>query len=205
MKLVASREQEFNTLPSRQGLKSRIKTGVSADGKLLAFEATYYWDAGAYADYGVNIGRASATGAAGPYEIPNCRIDSLVVYTHKLFGTAFRGFGHLEVLWGVERNMDLIAEAMGWDPLEFRLKNVLRAGASTITGEKVTANHGRPDLCLEHVAPGSRVCRANARQGGHHPLRQGARQGSCAPAQGAGHAGLHLVLGVHQVQRRTPP
>jgi CO/xanthine dehydrogenase Mo-binding subunit len=152
VKLATTREQELNTLPSRQGLRTRIKTGVSREGKILAFEAKYIWDAGAYADYGVNIGRAAATGSAGPYEIPNCTVDSLVVYTNKVFGTAFRGFGHLEVLWGVERNMDLIAHTLGIDPFELRQRNVLRAGATTITGEKVTPNHGRPDVCLEKVA-----------------------------------------------------
>ena len=152
VRLTASREEEFNTLPSRQGLKTHIKTGITHDGRIIALEAMYLWDGGAYADYGVNIGRAAATGSAGPYSIPNCRIDSLVVYTNKIFGTAFRGFGHLEVLWGIERNLDLIAHELGIDPFEIRQKNVLRAGATTITGEKVTPNHGRPDLCLDRVA-----------------------------------------------------
>ena len=152
VKITATREEEFNVLPSRQGLKSIIKTGVKNDGTITALQVKYMWDAGAYADYGVNIGRAAATAGAGPYEVPNCHIDSLVIYTNKVFGTAFRGFGHLEVLWGIERNLDIIASALGMGPYEIRQKNVLRAGASTITGEKVTANHGRPDLCLEHVA-----------------------------------------------------
>lgn len=152
VKITATREEDINTLPSRQGLKTRIKTGVTNDGKITALKVQYLWDAGAYADYGVNIGRAAATSGAGPYEVPNCWIDSLVVYTNKVFGTAYRGFGHLEVLWGVERNIDLIARELGIDPYEMRQKNVLRTGALTITGEKITANHGRPDLCLEKVA-----------------------------------------------------
>jgi CO/xanthine dehydrogenase Mo-binding subunit len=152
VKITASREEEFNTLPCRQGLKSHIKTGVTSDGKIIALKVQYLWDAGAYADYGVNIGRAAATAGAGPYEVPNCWVDSLVVYTNKVFGTAFRGFGHLEVLWGIERNMDMIARELGMSPYELRMKNVLRTGALTITGEKITAHHGRPDLCLEKVA-----------------------------------------------------
>ncbi len=152
VRLHATREEEFNTIPSRQGLKTRVKTGVKADGRITALQVQFLWDAGAYADYGVNIGRAAATAGAGPYEVPNCRVDSLVVYTNKIFGTAFRGFGHLEVLWGIERNLDMISHELGIDPYEIRQKNVLRAGATTITGEKVTANHGRPDLCLERVA-----------------------------------------------------
>jgi CO/xanthine dehydrogenase Mo-binding subunit len=152
VKLIATREEEFNTLPCRQGLKTRIKAGVTAEGKLTALQVRYLWDAGAHADYGVNIGRAAATAGAGPYCVPNCHIDSMVVYTNKVFGTAFRGFGHLEVLWGIERNMDLMAHALGIDPYELRQRNVLRPGDTTITGEVFTANHGRPDLCLQTVA-----------------------------------------------------
>jgi CO/xanthine dehydrogenase Mo-binding subunit/aerobic-type carbon monoxide dehydrogenase small subunit (CoxS/CutS family) len=152
VKIVATREEEFNTLPSRQGLESRIKTGVTKDGRITALEIAFLWDAGAYADYGVNIGRAAAYSGAGPYVVPNCKIDSLVVYTNKIFGTAYRGFGHLEVLWGIERNMEMVARDLGLDPCEFRRKNLLRVGETTITGERFTAGHGRPDECLRLVA-----------------------------------------------------
>ena len=84
--------------------------------------------------------------------VPNCKIDSLVVYTNKIYGTAYRGFGHLEVLWGIERNMDLVARALGLDPVEFRRRNLLRVGETTITGEPFTEGHGRPDECLRLVA-----------------------------------------------------
>jgi CO/xanthine dehydrogenase Mo-binding subunit/aerobic-type carbon monoxide dehydrogenase small subunit (CoxS/CutS family) len=152
VKIVATREEEFNTLPSRQGLRSKIRTGVTKDGRITALDVTYLWDAGAYADYGVNIGRAAAYSGAGPYVIPNCRIDSFVVYTNKVFGTAYRGFGHLEVLWGIERNLDLVARELGIDPVEIRRRNLLRVGETTITGEKFTEGHGRPDECLRLVA-----------------------------------------------------
>jgi CO/xanthine dehydrogenase Mo-binding subunit len=152
VKLVASREEEFNTLPSRQGLYSTIEVGVTKDGIITALKAQYVWDAGAYADYGVNVGRAAAYAGAGPYRVPHCWIDSFVVYTNKVFGTAYRGFGHLEVLWGIERIMDMVAWRLEMDPLEFRLKNLLRQGDRTITGEPVTVGHGLPDQCLRAVA-----------------------------------------------------
>ncbi len=151
VKLKMTREEEFNTMPSRQGLFSEFKTGVRKDGKITALEVKYYWDAGAYADYGVNIGRAAAYSGAGPYEIDNCKIDSYVVYTNKIFGTAYRGFGHVEALWGIERNMDIVARKLEMDPVKFRMKNVLLPGATTITGEEITDHTGRPDKCLEVV------------------------------------------------------
>ena len=152
VKLVATREEEFNTLPSRQGLYSEITIGVSSEGRINALKAVYTWDAGAYADYGVNIGRTAAYAGAGPYRVENCKIDSYVVYTNKVFGTAFRGFGHLEVLWGIERAIDIVAHQLGMDPYAFRMKNLLKEGDRTITGETITAGHGRPDKCLEAVA-----------------------------------------------------
>ncbi len=166
VKLTCTREEEFNTMPSRQGLSSVVKTGVTRDGRITALEVRYLWDAGAYADYGVNIGRAASYSGAGPYHVPNCHIDSMVIYTNKVFGTAYRGFGHLEVMWAIERNMDLVARRLGIDPLEFRLKNILRPGDTTITGERFTDHHGRPDKCLELVAEEigwkSRPARADA-------------------------------------------
>lgn len=152
VQVVMAREEEFNMIPSRQGLYTTLRLGASRDGRLTALEAEYVWDAGAYADYGVNVGRAAAYSGAGPYALDHCSIDSYVVYTNKVYGTAYRGFGHLEVLWGVERAMDRMARELGMDPLEFRKRNLLREGATTITGEPFTTGHGSPLQCLEAAA-----------------------------------------------------
>jgi CO/xanthine dehydrogenase Mo-binding subunit len=152
VKLVATRKEEFMTLPCRQGLHARIKTGVTAEGRIQAEEIEYIWDAGAYADYGVNIGRASGYSGAGPYDIANVKLDSYTVYTNKPFGTAYRGFGHVELFWAVESQMDMIAREMGMDPVAFRLKNLLRPGSATVTGEIVTEHTGSVRKCLEAVA-----------------------------------------------------
>jgi CO/xanthine dehydrogenase Mo-binding subunit len=152
VKLVATRREEFVTLPCRQGLHARIKTGVTRDGRILAQEIEYVWDAGAYADYGVNIGRASGYSGAGPYEIENVKLDSYTVYTNKPFGTAYRGFGHVELFWAVESQMDMVARELAMDPVAFKLKNLLRPGSTTITGEKVNEHTGSVRKCLEAVA-----------------------------------------------------
>lgn len=152
VKLTATREEEFSLLPCRSQLTYRIKTGVSAEGKILAQQMTMYWDSGAYADYAVNVTRASGYSAAGPYEIPNAWVDAYTVYTNKPFGTAYRGFGHVEFHWGVERHMDLIAHAIGMDPLEFRKRNALKPGSVTLTGEKITEHTGSVTKCMEEAA-----------------------------------------------------
>ncbi len=152
VKLIPTREEECATLPCRQGLVARIKTGATKEGRIIAEEVEYLWDAGAYADYGVNIGRAGAVTGCGPYDIENVKVDSKTVYTNHVFGTAYRGFGHPEVFFGIERQRDLMAKALNMDPVEFRLKNLLMPGSRTITGELITENTGRPDLCLKQAA-----------------------------------------------------
>jgi len=152
VKFQATREEEFSLLPCRSALTYRIKTGVSSDGKILAQRMWMYWDAGAYADYAVNVTRASGFSAAGPYEIPNAWIDAYTVYTNKPYGTAYRGFGHVEFHWGLERHMELVAQVIGMDSLEFRLKNALRPGSHTLTGEEITENTGNVVKCIESVA-----------------------------------------------------
>lgn len=152
VRLQATREEEFSLLPCRSGLQQRIKTGVSADGRILAQQMTQYWDAGAYADYAVNVQRAASYSGSGPYEIPNCWVDSYALYTNKPYSTAYRGFGHVEFHWGIERHMELVASAIDMDPYEFRLKNLLRPGSRTITGEEITPHTGNVIKCVETVA-----------------------------------------------------
>lgn len=152
VKLVATREEEISTLPCRQGLVAKIKTGVKKSGKIVAEEIEYLWDAGAYADYGVNITRATGYSGAGPYDIDNVKINSKTIYTNHLFGTAYRGFGHAEIFWAIERQMELVAKKLCMDSLEFRLKNLLRPGSITITGEPIYEQSGNVIKCLQTVA-----------------------------------------------------
>jgi len=152
VKLVMTREEQFNTTAVRQGLFARIKTGVKKSGKITAMEIEYIWDAGAYADYGVNIGRAGGYACTGPYEVPNLKADSMTVYTNHPYATAYRGFGHVEFHWATERQMDLVARAIGMDSMEFRLKNAALPGKVTVTGEKLRKDAGRVDQCIKAVA-----------------------------------------------------
>ena len=152
VKLQATREEEFSLLPCRSALTYRIKTGVREDGTIVAQQMTMFWDAGAYADYAVNVTRASGYSAAGPYEIPNAWLDAYTIYTNKPYGTAYRGFGHVEFFWGLERHMELVANAIGMDPLEFRRKNLLHPGSTTLTGEVISEHTGNPLKCLDEAA-----------------------------------------------------
>jgi len=152
VKMIATREEEFSLLPCRSGLVYKIKTGVKKSGKITAQQMTMYWDAGAYADYAVNVTRASGYSGAGPYEIPNAWLDAYTIYTNKPFGTAYRGFGHVEFSWGIERQMDFVARKLKMDPLAFRKLNALKPGSRTLTGEEITEHTGNVTKCMEAVA-----------------------------------------------------
>ena len=152
VKLQSTREEEFNQLPLRAAMRGRIKTGVMKDGKIIAIKAYYDWDSGAYADYGVNVGKTAIYSGAGAYEIPNVEIHSRTLYTNKVFSTAYRGFGHLETHWVIERQMDIVAQKLGIDPYDLRMINILEPGKQTISGEIVTTSTGSPSDCLKAVA-----------------------------------------------------
>ncbi|MCK4257643.1 MAG: xanthine dehydrogenase family protein [Halanaerobiales bacterium] len=149
IRLEYTREEEFQCAVNRQGLRSRYKTGVRKDGKIIAQEITYIWDAGAYNDYGVNISKTAGYSCSGPYDIENVKADSYCVYTNHPVGCAYRGFGMCEIHWGIEQHLDIIAEKIGISPAEIRTINGLKDGSLTVTSEKVE-NVGYVD-CVKRV------------------------------------------------------
>ena len=134
VKLRLTREEEFHTAFVRQCLVAHIKMGCDAQGQLLALETQYYWDAGAYTEYGVNITRAAGYSSTGPYDIPNVKTDSYCVYTNHPVGGPMRGFGMPEIHAGLEQCVDDLAVKMGMDRVAFRLKNCIQGGDTLVTG-----------------------------------------------------------------------
>lgn len=102
-------------------------------------ENKFYWDAGAYTEYGVNVTRAGGYSSTGPYDIPNVKTDSLCVYTNHPVGGPMRGFGMPEVHAAVEQCIDELAHQIGMDPVEFRGINCVREGDILVTGMKMHA------------------------------------------------------------------
>ncbi|KXG75095.1 xanthine dehydrogenase family protein molybdopterin-binding subunit [Thermotalea metallivorans] len=135
VKAVYSREESFYAHAKRHPIIMRYKTGASKEGKLLAMEATLIGDTGAYASWAVNVMRKAGVHATGPYEIPNVKIDSYAVYTNNPFCGAMRGFGATQVPIASEQQMDILAQALGMDPVRFRLFNCFRVGSETANGQ----------------------------------------------------------------------
>jgi carbon-monoxide dehydrogenase large subunit len=150
VKLCLTREEEFYTAFVRQGLVAHFKMGCDKDGKLLAMENTYYWDGGAYTEYGVNITRAAGYSCTGPYEVPNVKCDSICVYTNHPVGGPMRGFGMPEMHAGLEQCIDELAAKAGIDAVAFRKINCLKADSILATGGKMHPI-GLED-CIQKVA-----------------------------------------------------
>ncbi len=119
----------------------RVKLGARSDGTLVACEAECWANTGAYADCGPGVAQKMGFAAPGPYRIPNVRVDSRAVYTNLPPNGAFRGYGQMQCTWARERTMDLLAEKVGIDPLDLRMKNVLRDGDTYCTGETMRDVH----------------------------------------------------------------
>ncbi len=136
VRVVLSREEVFFTI-TKHAAVIKMKTGVKKDGTLVARECEVLLDTGAYAEIGPRVAKKSGYTAAGPYRIPNLKIDSLSIYTNKTPAGAFRGFGVSQSAWAHESQMDVIAAALKIDPVEIRLKNVYEKGSEFVTGEKL--------------------------------------------------------------------
>jgi carbon-monoxide dehydrogenase large subunit len=136
VQIVLTREEEFYaTSIVRHPAVIQIKTGVKRDGTLMARRVKLVWDTGAYADAGPPISRNAGFSCNGPYKIPNLWVDSYCVYTNKTIAGAFRGFGIPQIMWAIDSQMDILAEGIGMDPVEIRLKNALEEGSISSTGE----------------------------------------------------------------------
>ncbi len=150
VKLLLTREEEFFTAFVRQGLVATFKMGCDVDGKLLAMQNTFFWDGGAYTEYGVNITRAAGYSCTGPYEVPNVHTDSYCVYTNHPVGGPMRGFGMPEMHSGLEQCIDELAHEIGMDAVEFRRRNCLKGGSILPTGGRMHPT-GLSE-CLEKAA-----------------------------------------------------
>lgn len=152
--LTYSREDSLTSHCKRDPAIIRYKTGATKDGKLKAVEVNIIFDCGAYANRGPFTLWRATVHATGPYEVPNVRVDGKLVYTNKVYQGSFRGFGNPQVQFAAERQMDELAYELGIDPVELRLKNVLREGSITGTNQKLEYSVGIGEA-LEKVAKAS--------------------------------------------------
>jgi len=131
---------------------ARIDATLAADGegRLTALRMHADFDTGAYASWGPTVAGRVPVHATGPYRVPHVLATSAAIHTNKCPSGAFRGFGVPQGAIATESLMDDLAAALGEDPLAFRLKNALRAGDRTATGQVIEQSVGMA-ACLEAV------------------------------------------------------
>jgi len=112
----------------RHAIKCRIKTGVKKDGTLLAKQAEIFLNTGAYAETGPTVAGRTLTRILGPYRYPHLKINAYCVYTNTVSAASFRSIGGPQTAWATESQLDIIAEKLGIDPVQLRLKNLVAKG-----------------------------------------------------------------------------
>src|SRR5215471_17266199 len=135
VKMIYDRAEDMVATTKRHPSRTRHKTAVTKDGKLLAQEIDFVIDGGAYCTLSPVVLSRGTIHAAGPYFCPNVRIRSTAVATNAPPHGAFRGFGAPQSIFALERHMDRVAQTVGLTPGEFRLRNFIKEGETTATNQ----------------------------------------------------------------------
>ena len=150
VKMTMSRAEEFQAANPRHASRITITTGVTEDMKILARRAEVLLDTGAYSGNGPTAVGLAMFLVTGPYRIANVDLVGRCVYTNKASSGSCRGPGGPQAVFAGESQIDIIAREMGWDPLAFRLANVVQEGDVLGAGQRVEDVGVRE--CLEQAA-----------------------------------------------------
>lgn len=134
VRLLFDREEEFVSSPTRQPTVFHLRSGANAQGQLTFREARMLHDNGGYTSWGATTPFVIMQTISSLYRVPHVRYDTEVVYTNNPYSGSFRGYGNPQATFGVESHMDRLAEALGMDPAELRLRNAQEPGETTGQG-----------------------------------------------------------------------
>jgi len=162
VRLCLTREEEFMSSPPRHATHIRLKMGASRDGTLVAKETYIVLNSGAYGEVGPIILDTMTKRVDSLYRFTNIKTDSFLVYTNTVPGGAFRGFGNPPMDFALESHMDMLAEKLGMDPVELRLKNARRVGEVSAHGWEVKSC--ALTECIEKAAEAIRWKEKRAKQ-----------------------------------------
>jgi len=139
VRLVFTREESIISTAKRHPSRTVLRMGLTRDGRIRALEMKMVCDGGAYGLSTEGVMRKAAILAAGPYAIPNVKVDTYGIYTNNTPSGAFRSFGALQTAFATETHLDISAERLGLDPFEIRRINAMRDGALTHTKARLTS------------------------------------------------------------------
>jgi CO/xanthine dehydrogenase Mo-binding subunit len=161
VKLIFTREEEFMASPTRQPVLLKLRSGCRKDGTLTFRSVDTLHDNGAYTSWGATTPFVMMQTFSSLYRVPHCSYHTRAVYTNNPYAGSFRGYGNLQATFAVEAHMDKLAEAIGMDPLEFRLRNAQVSGETTLQGMQfkscgfqdcLRTAAGRSDYQIKHAA-----------------------------------------------------
>jgi CO/xanthine dehydrogenase Mo-binding subunit len=146
VKIIWSREESIIGHHKRHPYIIRARWGATRGGKVIAADMEVIADGGGYAYTSTKVLGNATLMCTGGYEIPNVKVDSYAVYTNNMVTGAFRGFGGPQGAFAAEMQMNRLAEALGMDPVEIRLKNVLREGSLLSVGTPLPKGVSLPEV-----------------------------------------------------------
>ena len=166
--IVYDRSEVMATTPKRFPVRFKYRSGADGKGKMTAVEVDITLECGAYANRAPFWLWRQTAHACGPYEVENVSVDGRAVYTNKVYGGSFRGFGNLALHFAAEQQVDKLAYELGMDPVDFRLRNILREGSHTTCDQVLDSSVGLEE-CLRGVAEASGWAKHR------EPVRNGSR------------------------------
>lgn len=137
VRLALTREEEFTTSKCRHGFEISLETAATAQGDLVRRAASMTVDNGAYNHSGPSVMAYAGQVLGSLYRIPSVTVDAELVYTNKQPGGQFRGYGGPQAIFALESQMDELADLLGIDPVELRIRNANEAGDTTLTGWRI--------------------------------------------------------------------
>ncbi len=146
VKLVLSRLEDLMYTTTRHQAEIKLSDAVTKDGRIIGRVMSIVYNGGAYSVAGNVVVRNAIYAISSVYNIPNFKADIYRVYTNQVQGGAFRGFGSTQIYWAIESQMNEIAQRLNIDPLELRLKNILKDSDVSCIGEKIHSDTMR--LCI---------------------------------------------------------
>jgi CO/xanthine dehydrogenase Mo-binding subunit len=152
IKIVWNREESIIGHHKRHAYYFKTRWGATSDGKILAVDYDVVADGGAYIYTSPKVLGNATLMCTGPYEIPNVKINSCAVYTNNLPGGAFRGFGGPQGAFAAENQINKLAEKLNIDPVEIRLKNIVRENSILSVGSPLPDGVSMPyvvDACAK--------------------------------------------------------
>lgn len=180
VKICCNREEEFMTTRRKHGMHYKIKTGVKKDGTIVAMSVEVIADGGAYCSYGPTVLAAAIMRIFMVYKLRHFRGSGYRVYTNTPISGAMRGFGGVQSGFAIESHMDMLAEGIGMDPVEFRLKNITCPNMTTVNKMVLTTNGLRE--CIEAA---TKRAGWNEKYGKQKNIRRGIGIGIAADVMGS--------------------